>query len=186
MTDLTKEDNALEQAELDALKAKADQLGVSYHPSISASKLNTKIKAHLEGVKPTDEAADAAPVVTLGQKRKKMKEDALALVRVNITCMNPAKKDWDGEIFAVGNSTLGTVKKFVPFNTEDGYHIPRIMLDMLKERQCQIFTTERAKGGINVRKSKLIKEFGIVELPPLTKEELANLAKIQAAAGVIE
>lgn len=178
----------LAAAALEALRARADQLGIKYHPSLSAEKLSERIAKHLEG---SETAADA-PValekssLTPGQKIKKMKDEATKLIRVNITCMNPNKREWDGEIFAVGNANLPTIKKFVPFNTVDGYHIPKIMYDMLKARECQVFFTERQKNGVNMRKGKLIKEFAIEVLPQLTEKELADLAKVQAAAGVIE
>lgn len=198
MSDLenTSEDSAVDNAaelaasELDSLKAKADLVGVKYHPSISADKLRAKVAAHIAGEpEPGKEAVaetKVAAVETVLQKRKRTKDTALALVRVNVTCMNPAKREWDGEIFAVGNSHIATQKKFVPFNTADGYHIPKIMFDMLKERKCQVFYNERAKNGITVRKGKLINEFAIEVLPQLTEKELAELAKIQAVAGTIE
>lgn len=173
-------------AELDSLKAKADLVGVKYHPSISAEKLREKISKHLAGETEGEAKVEITKAdLTPGQKRKKMRDEALKLVRVNITCMNPAKREWDGEIIAVGNSNLETQKKFVPFNTSDGYHIPQIMYDMLKARQCQVFYNERTKNGITVRKGKLINEFAIEVLPPLTSKELAELAKVQAAAGTI-
>jgi hypothetical protein len=40
--------------------------------------------------------------------------------------------------------------------------------------------------GNKVRKGKLIKEFAIEELPPLTKEELAELAQRQAMSKSVD
>jgi hypothetical protein len=172
--------------EREELIAKAKLLGLKPHPSIGIDTLREKIAAHVAGV------SEEAPKVELdkaeltpGQKRKQMRENALKLVRVNIICMNPAKREWDGEIIAVGNSNLETQKKFVPFNTTDGYHIPNIMYEALKARQCQVFYNERV-GNVTVRKGKLIPEFNITVLPQLTKAELAELANAQAAAGVIQ
>ena len=96
--------------------------------------------------------------------------------------MNPAKKEWEGEIFTVSNNAVGTVKRYVPFNTEDGWHVEHILLEQLRERQCQIFVTEKDSRGNKVRKGKLIREFAIEVLDPLTKEELAELAQRQAMA----
>lgn len=174
-----------EMSELDSLKAKAELIGLKFHPSITADKLRAKIAAKLADEDTEEEDKSASTRETPGQAIKRMKDEAMALVRVNITCMNPAKREWNGEILAVGNSHLPTIKKFIPFNTVDGYHIPKIMYDMLKARQCQVFFNERQSNGITVRKGKLINEFAIEILPPLTKEELAELAKVQAAAGVI-
>lgn len=175
------------QDELSTLKARADLLGVKYHPSISAEKLREKINAHL---KPEDSApgaeSDSAAVETEHQKVVRLQAEAAALVRVRVTCMNPAKKEWEGEIFTVGNSIVGTYKKFVPFNADEGWHIPQIMLDVLRARECQIFTSVKDGRGNTVRKGKIIKEFAIEVLPPLTEEELKELAQRQAMARSVD
>lgn len=176
--------------ELTVLKARADMIGVSYHPNIGVDKLREKIAAKLadkpdpdsvELAKPAAKEADAEE--TEGQMRMRLKNSANELVRINVTCMNPAKREWEGEIFTTGNSIVGTFKKFVPFNTSEGYHVPRIILEMLKNRECQLFRNEKAKNGVTVRKGYLIKEFAIEVLPPLTKEELRELARRQAMAA---
>jgi len=61
--------------------------------------------------------------------------------------------------------------------------VPRILYEMIKARECQIFYTEKAKNGIAIRRGKLIKEFAIDVLPPLTKDELSELARRQAMAA---
>ena len=178
--------------ELTSLKARADQLGIRFHPSISLEKLREKVTAALTSDGPADDGADDSPVVaapvkeTEGQMRQRIRDQAGALVRVNITCMNPAKREWDGEIFTTGNSIVGTYKKMVPFNTTDGWHVPQIILDMIKERQCQIFVEVRDGKGNKVRKGKLIKEFAIDVLPQLTKSELDELARRQAMSHAID
>lgn len=178
----------LVQDELQTLKDRANLLGVKFHPSISLEKLREKVMAATSGeAAPNDDAKTAEPVEeTVGQKRNRLKREALALVRVRITCMNPAKAEWEGEIVTAGNSLIGSVKKFVPFNADDGWHIPHILLQQLRERQCQIFQTVSDARGNKVRKGKLIKEFAIEELPPLTAEELAELARRQAMAKAID
>ena len=95
--------------------------------------------------------------------------------------MNPAKKELEGEIFTTGNNLIGTVSKYVPFNADAGWHVPSILLDMLRERQCQIFVNEKTgPGGATVRKGKSIREFAIEVLDPLTAEEIHDLAQRQA------
>lgn len=177
----------LAAAELENLKVRAEKLGVKFHPSISAEKLREKIKAHqAEGEgeagsnEPKEKPASAEEHPSL--KKLRLKREGLKLVRVNITCMNPAKKEWEGEIFTVSNNAVGTVKRYVPFNTEDGWHVEQILLNQLRERQCQIFVTEKDSRGNKIRKGKLIREFAIEVLDPLTEEELDELAQRQAMA----
>ena len=179
------------QDELEALKARANLLGVKFHPSISLEKLREKVNAAVtsEGDAASEEvvkASEEPKQETIGEKRKRLKAEALKLVRIRLTCLNPAKKEWEGEIITVGNSLIGSVKKFVPFNADDGWHVPHVIYQQLKERQCQIFYTATDARGNKVRKGKLIKEFAIEVLPPLTKEELEELARRQAMAKAID
>ena len=177
------------QDELDALKARANLLGVKFHPSISLEKLREKVNAAVTSEGEAKEAPNTPSETkeeTIGEKRKRLKAEALKLVRIRLTCLNPAKKEWDGEIITVGNSLIGSVKKFVPFNADDGWHVPHVIYQQLKERQCQVFYTATDARGNKVRKGKLIKEFAIEVLPPLTKEELEELARRQAMAKAID
>lgn len=179
------------QDELDALKSRANLLGVKFHPSISLEKLREKVNAAVtsDGAATSEEEAkdSAEPKQeTIGEKRKRLKTEALKLVRIRLTCLNPAKKEWEGEIITVGNSLIGSVKKFVPFNADDGWHVPYVIYQQLKERQCQIFQAATDARGNKIRKGKLVKEFAVEVLPPLTKEELEELARRQAMAKAID
>lgn len=193
------EDLELAQDELATLKQRADLLGVNYHPSIGVDKLRDKLAAATadkEPVKPEapaaltadqkDKEAQAPAVETEHEFRRRMKQESLRLVRIRLTCMNPAKKDWDGELITVGNTLIGSISKFVPFNAEDGWHVPHMMYEFLKERQCQIFVTTKSRNGVSVRQGKMIKEFAIEELPSLTKAELEELARRQAMANKVD
>lgn len=242
--------------ELTTLKARADQVGLTYHPNIGVETLRTKLAAHLsdapaedEGngdVPATDTASVSTPVpVAVAQvpvvaaaapvnkpvqahqqaslvhvstpapvvERKaapyrspkahadampedvegesalerliRLKDHANTLIRVNISVMNPVMKEWEGEIITGGNSLVGSIKKYVQFNTPDGYHIPRVLYNILRDRECQIFYTAKDDRGNKVRRAKSIKEFAIEVLEPLTQDELDELAAAQAARGSI-
>jgi len=179
--------------ELTTLKQRADTLGIPYHPSIGLEKLREKVAAAIEGKPEVDDSANTdanvSPEVTepveetMEQRRARKRREATELIRVNVTCMNPAKKEWEGELFTAGNSLVGSHTKFVPFNTEDGWHIPRILYNQISQRQCQIFVTSKDSRGNSVRTGKLIKEFGIEILPMLTQKELDELARRQAMSN---
>lgn len=187
MSEFDQDDELQVPDELTALKARADLLGISYHPSIGVEKLREKVAAKLaEGEAPVADSSSVATATdaeTPGQRRKRLKDEASALVRIRVTCMNPFKSEWEGEIFTAGNSIVGTHKKYVPFNADEGWHVPRIIYNQLVQRQCQVFHTVTLPGGKKVRKGKLIREFAIEVLPALTKEELRDLAQRQAMAG---
>lgn len=186
-------DTDLHQDELASLKARADRLGISYHPSIGLEKLRAKVAEAMsdEPAAPAASADAAAPVAaakeTENQKRKRLKNEALALVRIRLTCMNPMKKEWPGEIFTTGNASVGTIKKFIPFTgADEGWHVPKMMYEQLLARQCQVFYTEKTKNGVGVRRGKLIREFAIEVLPMLTQPELDELARRQAMSQAID
>ena len=185
------EDQEVIQDELTALKTRADLMGLSYHPSIGLEKLRAKVQEALSDI-PANTEVRAAPKLSLphsetpdeyrGRKRKESSE----LVRIRLSCMNPNKKDWAGEIITTGNTLVGTFAKYVPFAAEDGWHVPRIIYDQLVERKCQVFVSTRDSKGNTSRKGKLIKEFAIEILPPLSVEELKELAQRQALANAID
>lgn len=195
---LENDNEQLNQDELTTLKARADLLGVKYHPSIGLEKLREKVNAAVEGGGSSEEededdaenesgnepepvAVEAKPE-TLNERRGRLRREANELVRIRVTCMNPAKKEWDGEVFTAGNSVVGSFTKYVPFNNDEGWHVPRIILKQIQQRECQIFTTQRDSRGNSVRKGKLIKEFAVEILPNLTPEEIKELAQRQAMA----
>ena len=191
MDDNMNEDLIEAPDELTTLKARADLLGIGYHPSIGLTKLKEKIAQALaeedEGSAPQVPSASATEVVeSEGQRKQRLKKDAAALLRIRLTCLNPAKKEWDGEIITAGNSTVGTFKKFIPFNAPDGWHVPRIIYNQLVQRECQIFVSVRDGRGNMTRTGKTIREFAVEVLPPLNQDELDELARRQAMAKAID
>ena len=193
--------------ELTALKKRADLMQLSYHPSIGLEKLRAKVNKALnpepedekedepivEAAKPEKAAAATRgnlppnPKESPGEKRRRIFMNATRLIRVRVMCMDPNKKDWDGEIITTGNKIVGTIKKFVPFNIDTGYHLPHMIYQQLLEKKCQIFVKSRApdgKGMVSI--PKLINAYAIEVLPPLTEKELKDLAQQQAMAHSID
>ena len=177
------------KTEIELLKERANKLGLKFNSTIGVDKLKEKINAALNDDKPEDSEPDTEKeddVLTEGQRRAAMRQEAAKLVRIRVNCMNPNKKEWEGELFTVSNSVVGSFKKYIPFNNEDGWHVPQIIYNLMKERECQIFYTAKDAKGNKSRKGKLIKEFAIDTLPDLTKDELEDLAKKQAMANAID
>lgn len=175
------------ESELDVLKMRADTLGIKYHPNIGVDKLKEKIEEAKAGgateeVK-TEESVKEKPVKaeTEHEYRTRMLKEAGRLRRIRVTCMNPMKAEWEGEIFTSGNGVVGNFRKYVPFETE--WHVPQIILNMIEDRMYQTFYTVRdPRTGQQGRRGKLVKEFAVEILPDLTKEELKALAQRQAMA----
>ena len=161
--------------ERDSLKARADLMGLKYQPNIPTDKLKELVAGGLGGV----DVRQYTDAEIRSEKVAQMKNEAMKLVRVNITCFNPAKKDWQGEIITVSNSAIPVLRKFVLFNTPEGYHVPQMILDVLKERMFQHFSVKKQRG-IDIPNKTYQKEFGIEYLPQLTEQELKELARTQA------
>jgi len=112
---------------------------------------------------------------------------ALKLQRVIVRSNDPLKRESAGEIFTVGNKTINdgkAVKKYIPFNNEDGWHIPNILLDHLKAAECQIFA-KVTRNGQEFMEPKNIKAFNVEILPPLTEEERQSLEVKQKSTGSV-
>jgi len=112
---------------------------------------------------------------------------ALKLQRVIVRSNDPLKRESAGEIFTVGNKTINdgkAVKKYIPFNNEDGWHIPNILLDHLKAAECQIFA-KVTRNGQEFMEPKNIKAFNVEILPPLTEKERQSLEVKQKSTGSV-
>lgn len=201
---MTEPDQIQEPTRMDLLKDQAKALGIDIRGNISEDTLKARIDAKLAGTEPPSndnpepnlgnpmgsEDAPAAKTVSKSEairtERLKQQREQLKLIRVRIVCLNPMKKDLEGEIVTVANGVVGSVRKFIPFGeaSENGYHIPQILLTELQSRKFnQIRTKKGINGTISADPSRLVPEFAIEILPPLTQDELTQLARTQAAAA---
>lgn len=189
--------------ELTLLKQQATLMGISFSNNIKVETLRAKIAAKMEGEEDnTDEdgntikqpnplagtvAPTAKPAKRTPSLAEHLQKDAMKLVRIRIACMDPKKQDLPGEIFTVANEFLGTVKKYVPFGeqTDNGYHVPHCIYELLKNREFLHIQTRTVNGQIET-KTRWVKEFSIEVLPPLSDEEIQALAQDQRATGRLE
>jgi hypothetical protein len=182
------EETVVVESELDALKERATQMGIKFHPSSGVDSLKAKINDKMAELD-TDPLADDGPIAvtvskeeTIKQRNARLKKEAGAQIRIQVTCMNPNKREWEGEIFTTGNMVVGTFKKYVPFETV--WHVPQIILTMMRQRKCQVFHTVTDKRtGTKSRRGKMINEFAVEVLPDLTGAELKDLEQREAMAA---
>jgi hypothetical protein len=194
--------------ELELLKNRAKLMGIPFSNNISVETLQAKIQAKMdEAVTPgpkvtataTISAANPTPNPLIGETpdkpRKKltlrqyMRDTQMKLVRVRITCMDPKKKDLQGEILTVANEYLGTVRKYIPFGelTDEGYHIPFCLYTMLEQRKfLNIRTIKDRRTNTTRVEATWVREFAIEVLPQLTQAELTRLGNAQIAAGSVD
>ena len=140
----------------------------------------------LPGSTPASRAAKAKRIqevfVNLTEEQKAMK-----LIRIVVSPNDSLMASYPGLIFTVGSSRLSKngemVKKFVPFNNEAGWHVPKIIYDQINAAEMQKFRTTTSANGEKVLEPYLTKKFNVRVLPELTVEELENLAASQQSAG---
>lgn len=193
--------------ELIMLKQRATLMGVKFSNNIGLDALKKKIEDHQSGeasaeaeaevaapaVNPLaqageDTAAADAPVAKPKTLRQMLMEEQMKLVRIRVQNLDPKKKDMPGEVFTVANEYIGTVRKYVPYGeaTDDGYHVPFCIYQMLKDRKfLNIRTGKDRRGRVKVEQG-WVREFSIEVLEPLTTQELHTLAQAQIAAGSTE
>ncbi len=197
--------------EIQMLKQRADAMGIAYSNNISVDTLRKRIDDKMNGIGEESETvstsaanplADAnAPVtesltapMSASLKKKNLRQHLIAeatkLIRVRITCMDPKKADLQGEVFTVANEFIGTIRKYIPFTpeaTENGFHVPYALYEMLKARQFLLVksTTHPITKQVVVTQ-RWVREFAIEVLEPLTKAELAELAAAQTASNRLQ
>ena len=168
------------------LEAQANQLGVEFHPNIGIEKLAARVQEAMSSLEPKEKERPAKGE-TKEQRRQRKPKEAMALVRCLIVCNDPNKREWPGEWLGVSNGAGVQIRKLVPYNQPDKpFHLPRIMVNMLREKQVQIFTSKPGKYGTTIRVSKSIPAYTITELPPLTQAELDELALSQLQRGALD
>jgi len=193
-----------EPDELTMLKERATLMGIRFSPNIGVETLKAKIEekklaaenknsaspAYAQEEYETIEAAERASrekmiapmqAPTPGQLKAARRDKALQLVRVRIANMNPLNSGLKGDIFSAGNSELGMIKKFVPFNAEHGWHIPQILLDVIQNKKFMTHYEVKI-GNKKIKRNRLVPEYSVEILPPLTPEELDALKQRQMMA----
>lgn len=163
--------------QLRILKDRADLMGISYPKNAGVDKMRELIKAAQEPEEVIPEDGDPKQSI-----RQQVYNEAMRLVRVRISNMNPAKADLPGELFTVTNKYLGTVTRFVPYTEHDAWHVEKCIYDLLEEKKFNQVKAIKTANGEILPQSKWVREFSLERLPDLTLEELKILANQQAAA----
>lgn len=200
MTEQSKEQDVVTKDELTMLKERANVMGVTFSNNIGIEALRKRIDDKLAGMNTDEVPAAETNAFTgtttnteVGSKavtptlRQYLFDENMKMVRVKITNLDPKKREWPGEIKTVANKYIGTVRKFIPFGdaTDEGYHIPQCIYKMLKRCKYQDIKVVKKNGKETVT-SRWVSEYAIELLPPLSQEELRQLATAQQAVGSVD
>lgn len=167
--------------------------GVNLHHKTSSVKLKATLKSVLEGTYEATETEkkEELPKVkylTPEEHIKKLTKEqrAMRLVRIIVTPNDPLMANYHGLIFSVGSSAVNNgrmIKKYVPFNNEDGWHVPHIIYEQIKNAEMQKFRQVTRPNGEKTMEPYITKKFSVELLSPLNPEEMKELAATQAARG---
>jgi len=123
--------------------------------------------------------AKKAPAMTLEQK-------CMHLKRIIVTPNDPELSGHAGLVFTVMVSAVNNgkaIKKYVPFNNEEGWHVPNVIVNQIANADMQKFKSVKAPNGDTVLQPYQAKKFNVQVLPDLTQKEIDKLAASQAARG---
>lgn len=187
-----------DEAQKQALRGRLDKMGIKYSNNAGVERLREQLNAALDGDKSKAESLSDDNVKSTEHKgldlrpakaepatisiRQHLVNTKMKLVRIRLACLDPKKKDLDGEIITVANAYLGTVTRFVPFGeaTDDGWHVPYCIYEFLRDRKFVDIRTGRKKGTKQLTQSaREVREFAIEILDPLTPAELDDLRRAQ-------
>ena len=178
----------------DELKARAEELGLSYNSNIKTDALAELITNAENGLtpeivaaakeaeevskklveKPVKEEKVENKAKTVGQVKAEARKNAMKLTRCIVTSMDKDKADLSGEIISCGNSMTGMIKKFIPFGKE--WHVPMVILETLKDKKMLMTRDRRTEKG-TVKEHYEVSQYNVQILPDLTQEELNRLLK---------
>ena len=184
------------EMELDDVKAELEANGIKLHHKTGEAKYRSTLEAVLNGTY----VEEAAPTVTeepvkeaAAPVQKKsvdevltVEQKALKLVRIKVSPNDPGMSSYPGMIFTVCSDLINNgraVKKFVPFNNEDGWHVPHIIYEQILNAEKQKFKQVRMPNGEKQLQAYQAKMYNVEVLPPLTPDELEKLAAAQTARG---
>ena len=162
---------------LDDLKLEANELDITYPGNISKAKLEALV-AEAKGEDTTDIDTDHLT------RDERLAKEASKLHRVRITCHDPQFKDHPGLTRAAG-SEIFFIKRYIPFNRPT--HIENVLYKVMKNAEYQWFEEKiNRETGRKYKVPRSSPSFVVEDLPMLTKEEMEELAKDQAARGAID
>lgn len=180
---------------LKLLKAEADELGLEYPKNITADVLEAKIDAYraelqAKANEPKEEKEpepeeDKDTVVVQAYNPSvvgRVRDEAFKQIRFKLIVNDPSLQEATGIQVTAGNDIVGHVTRVIPTNAEV-WHAEAIIVEHLKNQRFQQFKTKTNNRGIQYmdnRDAVLIPRFTIIELAPLTEQELEDLRRLQS------
>jgi hypothetical protein len=186
---MTDEINSIEEMSLEDVKTELESHGVKLHHKTGEAKYRETLKAVLNGdyeTTPVEKIAESKQPVAEKTPELTREQKAMRLVRIVVSPNDPVRSGFPGHIFTVCSSKINrgrAIKKYVPFNNDEGWHVPHIIYEQIKSAQMQKFKPVKMPNGETAMQPYLTRMYNVEVLPPLTEAEIAALAAAQKARG---
>ena len=149
--------------------------------AISTTNKPEKEEIHME------EKTEVTPKKVATKKAKLTPEqNAMRLIRIIVSPNDSTLSTYPGLIFSAGNRHLNggrVIKKFVPFNNDEGWMVPNILYKQIEAAMMQKYKSVKLPNGDSILEPYTAKKYNITVLEPLTAAEVKALAVAQQARG---
>ena len=180
----------IEKMDIEDVKAELTGRGIKMHHKTNAIKLRKTLQDDVDkndAKVPVE--VKSSPVKPAKVKKKSgmtLEEKCLHLKRIIVTPNDPELSGHAGLVFTVLVSSVNNgkaIKKYVPFNNEEGWHVPNIIVNQIANAEMQKFKSVKAPNGDTILQPYQAKKYNVQVLPDLTQKEIDKLAASQAARG---
>jgi restriction endonuclease S subunit len=164
--------------DLETIRTRAKELGVAFHPAQKAETIQQNIDKFLSE-KETLETKPAPKQETPEEAEARHLQEAVALIPITVTSMDPADAQTTGVLVSVGNRKLGQITKAIPFGYK--WYMPKILVQHMEAQMfCRSSMVPTGVPGTPERlNTQWLKKYAIQYHPMPTQEELEELAKLQ-------
>ena len=184
----------IENMDIEDVKAELTGRGIKVHHKNSEKKLREMLQADVDkndAEVPVE--VESSPVEPAKVKKKSEKtttmtleQKCMHLKRIIVTPNDPEMSGHSGQIFTVIVSAVNNgkaIKKYVPFNNEEGWHVPNIIVNQIANAEMQKFKSVKTHNGETVLQPYQAKKYNVQVLPDLSQKEIDKLAASQTARG---
>ena len=157
------------ETRLEDLRNQCTLRGIKFHHRNNEEKL-------LELIAQQDAKDNPVPTKSPGnmtslEKLHAMRRKCLRLRRVMITCNDPMKLKYKGEIFQAANANVAAIRKYCPFGNTNGWYMPQLLLNVAEEKQFRRPNSDER----NALSGGMAKMYNITYLDDLTVEQFNEL-----------
>ena len=180
----------IENMDIEDVKAELTGRGIKMHHKTNAIKLRKTLQDDVDkNDTKVPVEVKSSPVKPAKVKKKPemtLEEKCLHLKRIIVIPNDPEMSGHSGLVFTVIVSAINNgkaIKKYVPFNNEEGWHVPNVICNQIANAEMQKFKSVKTHNGETVLQPYQAKKYNVQVLPDLSQKEIDKLAASQAARG---